>query len=79
MGERFPSLKASDLERIIEAVCGAPVRRAGSHKQYRSPHGGGTFTYAYHGSDTVSPHMVQRILVRDVGLTKDQAKARVGM
>jgi len=79
MGESFPSLKAKDLERIIEAVCGAPVRQAGSHKQYRSPNGGGTFTYGFHGSDTVSPHMVRRILLRDLGLTKDEAKARVGM
>ncbi len=79
MGESFPSLRARDLERIIEAVCGAPVRQKGSHRQYRSPNGGGTFTFAFHGSDTVGPHLVRRILVRDVGLTKDEAKARVGM
>lgn len=78
MGERFPSLKAKALEKIIESVCGAPVRQTGSHRQYRSPNGG-TFTYAFHGSDTVGPALVRRILVRDVGLTMDEAKARVGM
>jgi predicted RNA binding protein YcfA (HicA-like mRNA interferase family) len=79
VGERFPALKASELEKIVRRVCGAPVRQAGSHKQYASPNGSGTFTFAWHGSATVSPHMVRQVLTRDLGLTKDEAKAKVGM
>ncbi len=70
----FPSLKARDLERLLRK---APLnysiaRRKGSHRRLTSP----TYpslTLAYHEGVSIPPGMVRKILVKDVGLSEEQA------
>lgn len=77
MGEKFPSLKAAALEAIVKETCGEPIRRTGSHRTYVGPNG--PFTFAFHAGDAVAPHLVKRILSVNLGLTRDESKAKVGM
>ncbi|MYR08085.1 addiction module toxin, HicA family [Gordonia sp. SID5947] len=75
MGDSWPSLRASDLERIIRRHCGQPIRQSGSHRIYKGKHK--KFTFAYHNGDEVGGNMVRRVLVNDVGLTPQDARGEV--
>lgn len=75
----FPSLKAKQLLRILE---GAPLnymvhRQKGSHRILRAP-GRQQITFAYHGGVTVPPGAVRKVLVKDAGLSEDEALGLLG-
>ena len=74
---QFPSMKARDLLRVLarEPLCYQVDRRSGSHMRLTSDRGYGDLLFAFHDRDTVSPQLVRKILVKDVGLTVDEAVA----
>lgn len=78
---QFPSMKACDLLRVLarEPLCYQEDRRSGSHMRLTSDRGYGDLVFAFHDRDTVSPHLVRKILVKDVGLTVDEAAELLGM
>jgi predicted RNA binding protein YcfA (HicA-like mRNA interferase family) len=72
---RFPSLKAKSL---LAVLTGPPphyriARQRGSHRRLVAP-GRPPLTFAFHASATIPPGLVRKILVRDVGLTEDEAR-----
>lgn len=75
MGDSWPSVRASDLVRIIERHCGQPTRQNGSHRRYKGKHK--YFTFAYHNGDEINGNIVRRVLVNDVGLTAQEARGEV--
>jgi predicted RNA binding protein YcfA (HicA-like mRNA interferase family) len=71
---RFPSLKARQLRRVLEAepLGYRVVRQTGSHRTMRSA-GRPTITFAFHDRATLAPGLVREVLVRRVGLSEDEA------
>jgi predicted RNA binding protein YcfA (HicA-like mRNA interferase family) len=49
------------------------ARRAGSHRWLLSPDYP-PLLFAFHDGATVRPHIVRKILLRDVGLAEDEAR-----
>jgi predicted RNA binding protein YcfA (HicA-like mRNA interferase family) len=74
MGERWPSLRGRQLAQIIERHCGAPERRSGSHRLFRSPYSGQLILFSYHDRAEVTGDVVRRILITELGLSKDDAR-----
>jgi len=69
--DRFPSLKAKRLLRILQA---APlgyriVRQKGSHRVMEAP-GRSTLVFAFHDNQTIRPSTVKDILCDQVGLAR---------
>ena len=65
----FPSLKARELERVLLR---APLNyRCGPPDRVTSP-------FSYHGGSTFPPGVVRKILVKEVGLTEEQALKLLG-
>ncbi|GAA1482580.1 hypothetical protein GCM10009624_30200 [Gordonia sinesedis] len=75
MGDSWPSMRASELIRVIERHCGPPIRQRGSHRRYKGKDA--EFTFAYHDGVEVTGNMVRRVLVKDVGLTAHDARGEV--
>ena len=74
MGSQFPSMKARRLRTLLEREFGYQVvRQKGSHRRMEAP-GRTALTFAFHDGDEVSPRLVRTILVRDVGLTLEEAE-----
>ncbi|WP_197515244.1 type II toxin-antitoxin system HicA family toxin [Mycobacterium sp. 1245805.9] len=78
MGKRFPSLKTEQLEAIVREHCIFIRRGKGSHRIYEN-HEGRRFPLDFHAGDEVNPILVRRVLLRDVGLTLEQAEQAVGI
>lgn len=76
---QFPSMKARDLERLLlrAPLNYAVERRHGSHRVLRAS-GRPQILFSFHDGATVPPGVVRKILVRDVGLSEDEALALVG-
>lgn len=75
MPDQFPSLKAG---RLLAVLCREPlgysVRQEGtSHRRLTAP-GRPTLTFAFHLKATLPGGLVRRILVRDVGLSTEEAR-----
>jgi len=72
----FPSIKAKDLLRILERdpLHYRVVRRNGSHRRLKAP-GRPTITFAFHDRRSLAPGEVRAVLVKDVGLAEDEARA----
>jgi predicted RNA binding protein YcfA (HicA-like mRNA interferase family) len=70
----FPSMKASALERLLmrEPLNYSVQRRRGSHRRLVSP-GFPALTFAYHDGVTIASGLVRKILVKDIGLSHDEA------
>lgn len=71
---RFPSLGAKQLLRVLQR---SPLnyvikRQSGSHRRLEAE-GRQTLTFAYHDGVTVAPGAVRKVLVKDVGLTEQEA------
>lgn len=69
-------MKARALRRVLEKhpLSYAANTTSGSHTKMTSA----TYPdllFAFHDGDTVPPHLVKKILVKDVGLTVDEARA----
>ena len=67
-------MKAKDLLSVLQR---SPLnyevtRQTGSHRKMEAD-GRGSLTFAFHDRDTVPPGLVRKILVKDVGLTEDEA------
>lgn len=76
MSNPFPSLKTRQLLKVLAGLGYAedPASRAsgGSHRRLVAA-GRPTLTWAFHDSVTIGPVMVRRILVKDVGLSQEEA------
>ena len=72
----FPSIKASDLLKILERepLNYRVARQSGSHRRLKSP-GRPTITFAFHDRRSLAPSEVRAVLVKDVGLAVDEALA----
>lgn len=68
----FPTCSSRTLTKIIERHCGKHIRQNGSHRIYKSPYTGTTFAFPTRKKDFKTA-TVSKILLRDVGLSKDQA------
>lgn len=73
---QFPSLKASELFRALKRK---PLNYrdvtvgGGSHRKYVSSAGYPDLLLAFHKGATIPRGLVRKILIKDVGLTEDQA------
>jgi predicted RNA binding protein YcfA (HicA-like mRNA interferase family) len=72
----FPSIKAKDLLRVLarEPLNYRVVRQNGSHHRLKAP-GRPTVTFAFHDRRSLAPAEVRAVLVKDVGLAEDEARA----
>lgn len=75
MGEKWPSLGAAELERIVRKFCGEPIRQAGSHRRFEGRKR--KFTFTYHDGDEVAGYNVRRVLIDHIGLTLKEARKEV--
>jgi predicted RNA binding protein YcfA (HicA-like mRNA interferase family) len=74
MGE-FRSMGARELYRLLERELDYQVdRQTGSHRTMKAP-GRPTLHLAFHDRQSIPPGLVRKVLVRDVGLSVDEAKA----
>jgi predicted RNA binding protein YcfA (HicA-like mRNA interferase family) len=70
----FRSMKARELKRVLmrEPLGYRVTRQTGSHcrmeAEVRPP-----LTVAFHDGDTIPPGLVRKVLVRDIGMTDDEA------
>lgn len=71
MGINYPSMKSSDLLRILAALGYSEDRRAGSHRRMKAD-GRPPLTFAFHDGQTIPPGLVRKILIKDVGLTENE-------
>lgn len=72
----FPTCSHKTLEKIIKRHCGKHLRQKGSHRVYKSPYTGTPFTFPTRSKDFKTA-TVRNILVRDLGLSEEQAKEEV--
>jgi predicted RNA binding protein YcfA (HicA-like mRNA interferase family) len=74
----FPSLKARQLRRVLarEPLSYSAERSpGGSHTVLTSANGYPQLRWAFHDGQTISPGLVRTILVKQVGLSIDEARA----
>jgi predicted RNA binding protein YcfA (HicA-like mRNA interferase family) len=71
----FSAMKARRLRGLLERGLGYKARpgTGGSHRKLEAE-GRPTLNFAFHDGDEVGPALVRSILVRQVGLTLEQAK-----
>jgi predicted RNA binding protein YcfA (HicA-like mRNA interferase family) len=70
----FPALKARRLRAVLERkpLSYRVVRQSGSHKRMKS-RSYPPFTFSVHDGSTVSPVLVRKVLIEDVGLAEAEA------
>jgi predicted RNA binding protein YcfA (HicA-like mRNA interferase family) len=67
-------MKARRLRTLLERELGyRTVRSTGSHRTMQAS-GRPPLTFAFHEGDTVGGHLVRNVLVKQVGLTEDEAR-----
>lgn len=73
-------MKANKFRRVLRALGYAkvPGRGHGSHEILRAD-GRPQLTFAFHGNATIPGGLVRSILVKDVGLTMEEAKEVLGI
>ena len=76
---QFPSLKARELERVLlrAPLNYSVARQTGSHRRSVAA-GRPSLTFSYLGCSTMVPGVVRKIVVKDVGLTEEQALKLLG-
>jgi predicted RNA binding protein YcfA (HicA-like mRNA interferase family) len=72
-------MKAQEFERILKR---APLyynlaRQSGSHRRFEAPDRP-PFTFSYHKGATIPPGVVRKILLKDIGLSEDEAMRILG-
>lgn len=73
MPNPFPSLKASAMLAVLQREFGyVVVRQKGSHRRLETE-GRPALTFAFHDGESLSPGEVRDILVKQAGLTLDEA------
>lgn len=70
-------MKGMRLDAVLRRLCGEPLRQSGSHRISKSRRTGANFVYSYHDSKEVTGDQVRRILMTDVGLSKDEARKEI--
>ena len=75
----FPSLKSQQLLRVLlrEPLDYEIARQNGSHRKLESSNGYPTLGFSFHDGVTVPGGAVKKILVKDVGLVEDEARALI--
>lgn len=76
MPKGFPTCSYRKTESIVRKYAGDPIRSSGSHFTYRSPITGKNFTLPRRAKDFKTA-TVKKILVKDLGLTEEQAISEV--
>ena len=76
---RFPSLKADRLLAILKRkpLSYRIVRQEGSHRWLESSSGYPPLEFAFHKGREVPPHIVKKVLTKDVGLSAEEARTLV--
>ncbi len=69
-------MSGKDLVRLVTRLCGPPLRISGSHRTFQG-RAGNHFVVAFHDSDNVTGNLVRKILLVDIGLTKQEARKEV--
>lgn len=69
----FPAMKARRLRRVLERLGYVVVRTSGSHRQMECE-GRQSITFSAHDSTEVPSVLVRRILVKQAGLSVQEAK-----
>jgi predicted RNA binding protein YcfA (HicA-like mRNA interferase family) len=74
---QFPSMRWPRLERILarEPLRYRTDRQSGSHRTLKSDAGYPDLHLAFHDQAELAPGLVRKILVRDVGLSEEEALA----
>jgi predicted RNA binding protein YcfA (HicA-like mRNA interferase family) len=72
---RFPSMSASDFMRVLrkKPLKYRITRQSGSHRTLESDEGYPRLTFSWHDGATLAPGLVKKVLVKDVGLTEEEA------
>ena len=70
MADKLPSIKASQVIKVLEAVGFHRIRQSGSHATYRHADGRWTIV-SIHPGKTI-PRGTLRKIIRDAGLTVDE-------
>lgn len=70
-------MKAGDLLALLrrKPLHYEVARVSGSHQILESAAGYPPLVFAWHGTKTIPPGMVRKILVKDVGLSPEEARA----
>jgi predicted RNA binding protein YcfA (HicA-like mRNA interferase family) len=69
----IPSLKAKKLLKLLTGMGYVIVRQNGSHRQLRCD-GRGPVVFSFHDGSEVPPHLVRSTLVKQAGLTIEEAR-----
>jgi len=71
----FPSMKARQSLAVLmrPPLRYRVVRQVGSHRRLQSAAGYPPLTFAWHDGATVTPGLVRKVLVRQVGLSAQEA------
>jgi predicted RNA binding protein YcfA (HicA-like mRNA interferase family) len=71
----FPSMKARELLAVLARppMRYRVVRQTGSHRRLKSAAGYPPLTFAWHDGATIAPGLVRKVLVRQVGLSVQEA------
>lgn len=69
---RFGAVKAAKMLRILDGLGYVTVRQKGSHRRLKAP-GRPSLTFSHFGGDELPPGLVRTILVKEVGLTIEEA------
>lgn len=80
-GGRFPNLTGKQMRKVLERICGAPIKKPGggkrgkgSHSHYVNPDNGKKLMFSYHDQASVNGGIVRQMLTRDLGLTLEEAR-----
>lgn len=77
----FPSMKATKLRQILKKKLGyrvVPKSGHGSH-MFLDAEGRPRILWAFHNGDTLAPGLVRSVLVKQAGLTLDEAREVAGI
>lgn len=71
---QFPAVRWPKLKRVLERapLSYQTVRETGSHRRLEAPNRP-PLTLAFHNDEDIPPGLVRKILVKDVGLSEDEA------
>lgn len=71
---RFPSMKPKEMLRVLtrDPLNYEIYQQSGSHRKLRAS-GRPQLIFAYHDGATIAPGMVRKMLVKDVGLSEEEA------
>jgi len=70
MSERFRSLRARDLEKVLKQMGFSPVRQKGSHVFFKHPDGRTTLV-PRHGGEEIDRGLLRQIL-REINMTPEE-------